>query len=334
MRTGKDLILATRPFAKENPTLSWYYVISVIVMWALSLTVTQLPIFWPIRLLASIITGLLVVRIFVMFHDFQHGAILTQSKVADAIMKLVGIYTLAPASVWKRTHDYHHKHNSKLFSASIGSYPIMTKERFLASKPSERNIYLAIRHPLTIAFAYLTMFFWGFCITPFLSSSKRHWDGIVAIAVHIAIGVGFYFIGGWPSVILGQTIPALLSSAMGAYLFYAQHNFPDVSFKENQDWSYEHAALQSSSYMKMPQFMHWFTANIGYHHIHHLNSRIPFYRLPEAMKAMPELQNPKTTSLSPKAIAACFNLKIWDAEQGKMVNVRNIAQKEKATETV
>jgi omega-6 fatty acid desaturase (delta-12 desaturase) len=116
-------------------------------------------------------------------------------------------------------------------------------------------------------------------------------------------------------------IPFFLSTAIGAYLFYAQHNFPGVIFQANEDWAYETAALKSSSYMQTNAFWAWVTANIGYHHVHHLNSRIPFYRLPEVMKALPELQGATITTLSFKDIRACLKLKIWDPEQQKMVGL-------------
>jgi omega-6 fatty acid desaturase (delta-12 desaturase) len=106
---------------------------------------------------------------------------------------------------------------------------------------------------------------------------------------------------------------------LGSYLFYAQHNFPGVVFRNNVDWSYTDAALESSSYMAMNPFLEWVTANIGYHHIHHLNSRIPFYRLPEAMAKIPELQTAKVTTLKPSDIIACLRLKLWDPTQNKMV---------------
>ena len=105
-----------------------------------------------------------------------------------------------------------------------------------------------------------------------------------------------------------------------SYLFYAQHNFPGVVFRKNQDWNYADAALLSSSYMKMNPIMQWFTANIGFHHIHHLNAKIPFYRLPDVMKAIPELQNAKTTSLRLSDIKECLKLKVWDPELNKMVS--------------
>ena len=114
----------------------------------------------------------------------------------------------------------------------------------------------------------------------------------------------------------------MIACCTGAYLFYAQHNFPGVEFKEDKiEWSYTHAALESSSYMVMNPFWRWVTANIGYHHIHHLNSRIPFYRLPEVMASLPEVQHPKTTTLNPVDIYRCFKLKVWDTQKKQMVGV-------------
>jgi len=101
--------------------------------------------------------------------------------------------------------------------------------------------------------------------------------------------------------------------------YFFPYNFPGVVFRKNAEWSYTDAALESSSYMKLNPFMQWVTANIGFHHIHHLNSKIPFYRLPEAMAAIPELQEAKVTTLKPSAIIACLKLKVWDAEQNKMI---------------
>ena len=119
-------------------------------------------------------------------------------------------------------------------------------------------------------------------------------------------------------------LPFFLSQMLGAYLFYAQHNFPEAIFKNNTEWSYTDAALESSSYMALDPFMQWVTANIGFHHVHHLNSKIPFYRLPEAMAAIPELQRAKKTTLRPNDIAACLRLKVWDAEKNKMIGFKEM----------
>ena len=119
-------------------------------------------------------------------------------------------------------------------------------------------------------------------------------------------------------------IPHFIAHSIGSYLFYAQHNFPDASFDDKSGWTHEKAALESSSYMKTGPLMAWFTANIGYHHIHHLNARIPFYRLPEAAREVPELRSPKTTSLHPRDILRCMRLKVWDVESQRMIGVRGL----------
>ena len=107
---------------------------------------------------------------------------------------------------------------------------------------------------------------------------------------------------------------------------YAQHNFPTVSFADKSGWTYEKAAMESSSFMKTNRIMAWFTANIGYHHVHHLNARIPFYRLPEVLRAIPELQQAKVISLHPRDIVRCLRLKVWDVDLQRMVGLREIRQ--------
>jgi len=133
---------------------------------------------------------------------------------------------------------------------------------------------------------------------------------------------------GWETWLFCIFIPFFIASCIGAYLFYAQHNFPAVRFSCNDEWKYELAAMESSSYIPMHPIFAWFFANIGYHHIHHLNSRIPFYRLPEAMKHIPELQKARTTYLSFKDIKDCLKLKVWDQDSKQMVGINKISYTE------
>ena len=169
------------------------------------------------------------------------------------------------------------------------------------------------------------MFVYGMCINPVIKDPRQHWDCLVALVMHVVIGVGLVYFGGWQALVLAQTLPHFLAYAMGTYLFYAQHNFPGVSFSDKAGWTYEKAALESSSYMKTGRLMAWFTANIGYHHVHHLNARIPFYRLPEVVKAVPELQQPKMTSLKPADVFSCLRLKVWDVQSQRMIGLREIS---------
>lgn len=329
MLAGKQLILATKAFAKEDRSRSWRELIITFLLLAVLLAFTFFVPYTIAKLAGSVLAGLVMVRAFIIYHDYLHHTILYKSPAANIIMTIFGLYILAPKNIWKRSHDHHHKHNSKLFSASIGSYPVATKEKFLSMSSGERRAYLAVRHPLTIAFGYLSMFVVGMCIASFISSPRRHFDSLVALVLHVAASVAVCWFFGWQAWFFCIALPFTIACAIGAYLFYAQHNFPGVSFYSNKDWAYEKAALESSSYMVMGPVMNWFTGNIGYHHIHHLNARIPFYRLPEAMSNIVELQTAKTTSLSPTDIIACLKLKVWDRQQNEMVGIKGLT----ATET-
>lgn len=324
MREGKELILATKPYAREIRWKSWMHTIVSMALLVGCIAGTFLAGNIVGKLLFSIGTAMMLSRCFIIFHDFQHHTILNRSKIANVIFTAFGVYMITPPSIWKRSHDHHHNHNSKLFSASIGSYPIMTKQKFLEADKSERFAYLAVRHPLNMFLSYFTMFLYGMCIQSFINNPRKHWDSLVIVILHIAAAVLIFINFGAMQWFCTFFLPFFLSHMLGAYLFYAQHNFPGVVFRSNKDWNYAKAALQSSSYMKMNWFMSWVTANIGYHHIHHLSSRIPFYRLPEVMRDFPELQNPKVTTLGLRDIVACLKLKVWDPAQDRMLTMNEL----------
>ena len=324
MRSGKELILATKPFAVDFTAKSWMYVLSTAVLLALAMAGTVWNFNLAGKLACSLLTGLLFLRLFVIYHDQQHGAILHRSKLAEALMRVFGILILSPGSVWRSSHNHHHNHNSKLRGSHIGSFPIMTKAQYLKSSRADRFRYLFMRHPLTILFGYIFVFLHGMCLYPFLNDPRQHFDCLIAFILHFIVAGALVLVLGWPALFLTLIIPHFLASAIGSYLFYAQHNFPGVFFSDNAGWSYEKAALESSSFLKSGPVVAWFTANIGFHHIHHLNARIPFYRLPEVRAAIPELQNPKTTSLHPLEIARCLRLKVWDPDCQKMVSLADV----------
>jgi len=319
IRTGVELILATKPFAFDDTLKSWWIILSTTVLWLAAMTGT----FWNLhplgQIVCSVLSGLLMLRMFVIYHDQQHHAILPKSKVAEGFMNVFGILALSPSSIWRSSHNHHHNHNSKIKGSHIGSFPIMTKAHFLKASPKARWLYLFTRHPLTIGLGYITVFLQGMCLLPFLRKPKAHFDCLLALLVHAGIAGLLLHFTGWSGLLLTQTLPALITFGLGSYLFYAQHNFPTVSFYEKGGWTYERAALDSSSFLKTGPVMGWFTGNIGYHHIHHLNARIPFYRLPEVLAAIPELQMPKTTSLGPLEVMRCLRLKVWDTELQRMV---------------
>ena len=324
MSEGKEIILETKLFAKEIRWKSWYYTLSTFF---LLITFLLGSFFVPTiigKLFCSLFSALLLARFFIIFHDYQHHSILHRSFLANVIFTAFGIYMITPPSIWKRSHNHHHNNNSKLFSASIGSFPIMTKQKFLEASDKEKKMYLATRHPVNMLFAYFSVFLYGMCVQSFVSNPKKHWDSFVVLVIHFSIAVFLFLQFGWLAWFLTFFLPFFISHMLGAYLFYAQHNFPGVVFRNNVNWNYAKAALESSSYMVMNPFWKWVTANIGYHHIHHINSRIPFYRLPEAMKKIPALQTATVTTLNPSDIVACLRLKVWDPQQNRMIGLAEI----------
>ena len=314
----------TKAYAKDYALKSWWVILSTTFFLVVAEAGTLPGVPLPVRLACSVVAGLLLVRLFVIYHDQQHRAILPRSGVAEFFMRVFGIWILCPSSIWRASHDYHHAHNSKLRSAHIGSFPIMTREQYKKSSTGQRFTYLAMRHPLILLTGYITVFFVGMVSYPLIRSPRKHYDCLLALLLHLAFITFLVLTCGWLTAILLVWIPRFIAAAIGSYLFYAQHNFPGVVFKDKDGWTYEGAALDSSSFLKTNPVMAWFTANIGYHHIHHLNHRIPFYRLPEIYRDIPELQTAKTTTLHPRDIIRCFRLKVWDVEAQRMTGVRGL----------
>lgn len=318
-RSAKELLIASKAFAAEYRWLSWWHLWSTLAVLAGLIVAAMCDLPWGVRIIASVSAGLVCVRLFIVYHDYQHRAILANSLVADAVMGLYGVIMMNPPSVWKRSHDHHHKNNSKNFGANIGSYPVMTTQAYAEATPAERWSYAATRHPLTMLFGYFTVFLWGMCLRPFLVNPRKHIDGGLAIVVNAALMIVLWR-AGVDDMLLGMLVPLLVASALGAYLFYAQHNYPTAKLLPRTEWRHVDAALHSSSFIAMGPIMNWFTGNIGYHHVHHLNALIPFYRLPEAMAALEELQTPGTTSLRLGDVAACLRLKLWSTEKNRFVD--------------
>lgn len=280
--------------------------------------VTSSEIPWTYRLPLSLAAGLTLVRFFVLYHDHEHGTILSKSRLAKMIMFGVGVVLLNPPSVWRRSHGHHHVNNSRGFGKNVGSFPLLTVDAFSKASRWEQWCYAAQRHPLAIACGYFTVFCVGMCVAPLLANPRRHLDAAFSVLCH---GLLLVLIGSndWDDLWLVAVIPCALASAVGAYLFYAQHNFPGVALHGSGEWDHVSAALESSSYIPMNPVMCWFTGNIGYHHVHHLNAHIPFYRLPEAMAAIAELQSPVETTLCVRDIRDCLCLKLWDSVHQQLV---------------
>ncbi len=320
-RTGAELNQAIKPFQEEDRPRSWRLLLTTMAILGATLTgIALVPdSAWPAKVALGILAGLVSIRLFIFYHDYLHGALFHDSRAASLIMSAIGYYTLAVRSVWRETHNYHHKNNAKLIGSAIGSFPVVTVGMWNSMSPRQRRLYRVLRHPATIFLGYFTVFLIGMTVSPFKRDPKQHWGGPLAIVLHAGAIALVAATLGWVTALTMICLPALIVFGLGSYLFFAQHNFPAMKLKDRRSWDYTFAALKSSSMFDMSPLMHWFTGNIGYHHIHHLNHRIPFYRLPEAMAAIPELQSPGRTTWKPSDVAACLRLAVWDPEQDRML---------------
>jgi omega-6 fatty acid desaturase (delta-12 desaturase) len=332
-RFGKELIRQTLPFTGENRRLSWWHFWTSFAVLAVLIVGAVLPLWWPLRLVVSVFLGLALIRMFVLYHDYMHGAILQGSRFADLFFKAYGLLLLAPPTLWKQSHNYHHGHSCQYVGAEqgrlpllsthtdLGTFPLMSTEEYARADRWKRLRYRIARHPLMVLLGSQTIFVFSICLVSLITQPRHRWWSLLALGMNLALVVVLNLYAS-DVLIFAVLIPIVVGSALGVYMFYCQHNFPGARYLSAEEWDYAATAVHSSSYMRTGPIMAWFTANIGYHHVHHANSGIPFYRLPEAMAAIPALREPTVTTLHPRDIWRCLNLKLWDPARRRMVTFR------------
>jgi omega-6 fatty acid desaturase (delta-12 desaturase) len=261
-----------------------------------------------------------LMRLFIIQHDCGHGAFFRNSKAADITGFVLGVLTLTPYHYWKKTHAIHHATSGNLEHRGFGDIETLTVEEYLKLTPFKRFRYRVYRNPLVLfgigAVAHFAIVHRIPTIIPREWRRERRsivWTDVALVALVVVAGLIF----GFRAVVLVHLPLLLLSCSMGVWMFYVQHQFEPTYWEHDEQWQYETAALQGSSFYKLPKVMHWLTGNIGYHHIHHLNARIPNYKLPEVFKKHPELQ--KVTQLTLWQSLRCITLTLWDEQEKKLV---------------
>lgn len=321
-RTDREIQLATHPFVAQPAARSWWFVVSTFTLLLSALAVAVLAPWWPVRLAASVLGALMLVRTFILYHDFMHGALLPGSRLARAIFYSYAAVNLTPPRSWRDSHNFHHANVGRIDGSNVGAFPLMTTEKWRTSTRTRRLAYRITRHPVTILCAYLTIFFFSVTLLALLRRPSRYWDSALALLAHGTAVAALWIFAGVDGLFFGLLLPMALGGALGGYLFYAQHSFPGMRILRDEEWTVYRAALASSSYLRLGPVFRWFTGNIGFHHVHHLNSLIPFSRLPDAMASVPELQTPAVTTLKPRDVVACFRANLWDEASGRMVDYR------------
>ncbi len=296
-------------------------VVPLVVCWVLVWATLDLG-YWFSLLLAVPAAGFLV-RLFMIQHDCSHGAFFRHRLANDWIGRIIGVLTLTPYAFWRRTHTLHHASSGNLDRRGFGDVNTLTVREYRSRSLWGRICYRVYRHPLVmfgIGPAYLFILQHRLPVglmragwQPWLSTMTTNF------AIALVVATLIWFIGVKAFLLVHLPIMLLAASA-GVWLFYVQHQFEHTLWENDGNWSLHEAALHGSSHYDLPGLMRWFTANIGAHHIHHLCSRIPYYRLPQALRDHPELRGVGRITLLESF--RCVRLVLWDEAQRRLVSFR------------
>jgi omega-6 fatty acid desaturase (delta-12 desaturase) len=292
---------------------------SWVLMW-LSLDVG----YWLTLLLAIPASGFLV-RLFMIQHDCGHGAFFRQRAINDWVGRVLGVLTLTPYDYWKRNHAIHHATSGNLDRRGIGDLEILTVAEYRARSIPGRAWYRIYRNPIVIFGIGPAYLFFLQHRLPFhqMRIGWRPWASTMATnaAIALAVATMIRLVGTGPFLLVHLPI-ILLAASMGVWLFYVQHQFEDVMWARDANWVQRDAAVSGSSYYDLPVVLRWFTANIGIHHVHHLNSRIPFYRLQQVLHDHPELKTVGRVTI-PQSLRS-VRLTLWCESSNKLVSFTDI----------
>lgn len=276
--------------------------------------------FWILGPL-SIIASALMVRIFIFFHDCTHQSFVRKTKGNDRIGKILGFFVFTAYEPWKKEHSIHHGAVGNLQRRGVGDVWTLTSKEYEASSHFRRFIYRLFRNPAFLFILAPVFLFVVLQRIPKTSSKKKEKKNIwMTNGALLAYGIIMSLIFGWQTFVLYQLLIITIASSAGVWLFYVQHQFEDVYWANSDEWNLADAALQGSTYYKLPALFEWVSGYIGYHHIHHLNARIPNYNLKACYNNIPELQKTKTVTLKDSFKLAA--LEIYDEKRQKLVSYR------------
>ena len=279
--------------------------------------------FWPALLLA-VPAALFIVRLFIIQHDCGHGSYFRSRRANDLVGRMLGVVTMMPYRAWRRDHAVHHATCGNLARRGVGDLTMLTVAEYLGRSWKRRLGYRLYCHPVVLFLvgpAYLLLVRYRLPMAGDWSSrlSILGTDAAAAaLATGLALLVGpLAFAVAWGSMLL-------LASGIGVWLFYVQHQFEDTYWRDAGDWDFYAAALEGSSFYDLPRPLDWFTGSIGFHHIHHLASKIPSYRLRACYRENPELQRAKRVTLL--GSFRSVRLALWDEATQKLVSFRQAAR--------
>ena len=293
-----------------------------VFLWALAWAAMDISAWLSLGI--AVLNGGFLVRIFVIQHDCGHASYFANRRVSDWLGRVLGVLTLTPYDVWRRTHAIHHSHHGNLDQRGIGDVLTLTVAEYRALGRWRRLGYRLYRHPIVLFVLGPSYLFILQNRLPFglMRSGWRYWTSAMGTNAFIAMGIGLIlWLGGlWPLLLI--YIPtSVIGATIGVWLFYVQHQFEQTHWEKGEDWQIHDAALEGSSHYVLPAPLQWITGNIGVHHVHHLYSRIPFYRLTEVLRDHRTLAEAQRLSI--RQSLACVKLNLWDENTRKLVSFRD-----------
>lgn len=315
------------PYEKTDRSTSIRQLINTLVplvlLWAAAYF--SLSVSYGLTLLFAVPAAGFVIRTFIIFHDCCHGSFFKNRKANDILGTLTGMLTLVPYRQWKRSHSIHHAGSSNLDKRGIGDIWIMTVDEYKAAKPLERLYYRIYRNPLVMfILGPIAVFLIQYRFNAKGAKRKERLNTYLTNVLIVALYTGMILVLGWQAFLLVQLPIVFVSGFLGIWLFYVQHQFEHTYFEHDEEWSYVNAAVEGSSYYKLPKLLQWITGNIGFHHVHHLSPKVPNYNLELAHNANPTLQKATTITLGTSLQALKYRL--WDEERKAFVSFREMKQ--------
>ena len=312
-----------RPDARRSVTQILTTAVPFALLWTAMVFALDIS-YWLTLLLAVPAAGLLV-RFFIIQHDCGHGSFFKSRATNDLVGRLTSVLTVTPYGYWRRTHGMHHATSGNLSRRGVGDIDTLTVKEYLALPARKRLAYRIYRNPFILFGVGAHYWFLVKHRVPFGLPLpwRQAWRSIVATnLLMVAAATGLTAAVGFGTLLLVHVPIVMIAVTIGAWLFYIQHQFEDAYWQDDAHWSYHDAAIKGSSYYTMPKILQWFTGNIGLHHIHHLCSKIPNYRLQECLDSIPELKHAARISLS--GSLKCAKLALWDEDRGKLIGFRQL----------
>lgn len=308
----RDPSLARSAF-ELGVTLGAFVALWALAWWSLSYS------YWA-ALALSLVNAGFVLRLFAIQHDCGHGAFLRNRKASDWLGRFLGVLTLTPYDVWRQSHSIHHSSSGNLGRRGIGDIHTMTVAEYRAAGRFSRLKYRLYRNPIVLfGLGPSYLFLFQNRLPLGLTGKARYWVSAMCtnLAIVVALSLVFYF-GGLAAVLLIFLPSTLLAATAGMWLFYVQHQFETTHWENEADWHLHDAALHGSSHYVLPGWLQWLSANIGIHHVHHVHSRIPFYRLPEVLRDHADLATGNRMTILESLRNA--RLHLWDEQDKRLLS--------------